>query len=78
MAGLPKEVIRRASEILNYHLQNHTADDKVELPVVENQLSVFSAKESELKQDLSDLDVLSISPLDAIRKLDELKKKHGL
>ena len=78
MAGLPKEVIDRASEILNYHLENHTADDKVELPVVENQLSVFSAKESELKQDLSDLDVLSISPLDAIRKLDELKKKHGL
>ena len=78
MAGLPKEVIDRASEILNYHLENHTADDKVEMPVVENQLSVFSAKESELKQDLSDLDVLSISPLDAIRKLDELKKKHGL
>ena len=78
MAGLPKDVIDRATEILNYHLENHTADDKVEMPVVENQLSVFSAKESELKQDLSDLDVLSISPLDAIRKLDELKKKHGL
>ena len=78
MAGLPKDVIDRATEILNYHLENHTADDKVEMPVVENQLSVFSAKESELKQDLSELDVLSISPLDAIRKLDELKKKHGL
>ena len=78
MAGLPKEVIDRASEILNYHLENHTANDKVEMPGVENQLSVFSAKESELKQDLSDLDVLSISPLDVIRKLDELKKKHGL
>ena len=78
MAGLPKGVIDRATEILNYHLENHTADDKVEMPVVENQLSVFSAKESELKQDLSELDVLSISPLDAIRKLDELKKKHGL
>jgi len=78
MAGLPKEVIDRASEILNYHLENHTADDKLEMPAFENQLSVFSAKESELKQDLSDLDVLSISPLDAIRKLDELKKKHGL
>ena len=78
MAGLPKEVIHRASEILNYHLENHTANDKVEMTGVENQLSVFSEKESELKQDLSDLDVLSISPLDAIRKLDELKKKHGL
>ena len=78
MAGLPKEVIHRASEILNYHLENHTANDKVEMPGVENQLSVFSEKESELKQDLSDLDVLSISPLDVIRKLDELKKKHGL
>ena len=78
MAGLPKEVIHRASEILNYHLENHTANDKVEMPGVENQLSVFSEKESELKQDLSDLDVMSISPLDVIRKLDELKKKHGL
>ena len=43
-----------------------------------NNLKLVREKESELKQDLSDLDVLSISPLDVIRKLDELKKKHGL
>jgi hypothetical protein len=39
---------------------------------------MFDKAESELKDDLSKLDVLNISPLDAIQQLDALKKKHGL
>ncbi|MEA1881244.1 MAG: DNA mismatch repair protein MutS [Candidatus Marinimicrobia bacterium] len=78
MAGLPKQVISRATEILNYHLENHPTDEKMDVPAADNQLSMFAQAESELKQDLSKLDVLNISPLEAIQKLDELKKKHGL
>ncbi|MDP6261503.1 MAG: DNA mismatch repair protein MutS, partial [Candidatus Marinimicrobia bacterium] len=78
MAGLPKQVISRATEILNYHIQNHPTESKSEIPVADNQLSMFEKAESKLKEDLSKLDVLNISPLDAIQQLDALKKKHGL
>ena len=78
MAGLPKQVISRASEILNYHIQNHPTESKGEMPEADNQISMFDKAESKLKDDLSELDVLNISPLDAIQQLDALKKKHGL
>ncbi|MBT7920945.1 MAG: DNA mismatch repair protein MutS [Candidatus Marinimicrobia bacterium] len=78
MAGLPKQVISRATEILNYHLANHPTDQKLDVEAVDDQISIFAAQESALKSDLSELDVLNLSPLEAIRKLDALKKKHGL
>jgi hypothetical protein len=63
---------------LNYHIQNHPTESKGEIPEADNQISMFDKAESELKNDLSELDVLNISPLDAIQQLDALKKKHGL
>ncbi len=78
MAGLPKQVISRATEILNYHLANHPTDQKLDVEAVDDQISIFAEQESALKSDLSELDVLNLSPLEAIRKLDALKKKHGL
>ena len=78
MAGLPNQVISRAKEILNYHLKNHPADEKGKNTFVENQISMFAEQESELKKDLSNLDLMQISPLEAIKKLDELKKKYDL
>jgi len=78
MAGLPNQVISRAKEILNYHLKNHPADEKGKNTFIENQISMFAEQESELKKDLSNLDLMQISPLEAIKKLDELKKKYDL
>ena len=78
MAGLPNQVISRAKEILNYHLKNHPADEKGKNTFIENQISIFAEQESELKKDLSNLDLMQISPLEAIKKLDELKKKYDL
>ena len=78
MAGLPKQVIKRASEILNYHLANHPSDQQLDVETVDQQMSIFAEQESALKADLTELDVLNLSPLEAIRRLDELKKKHGL
>ncbi len=79
MAGLPGRVINRAKEILNYHIKNHPTerDGSLEIPP-KNQMSFFEQQESELKQDLSEIDVENMTPLSAIQKLDELKKKHGL
>ncbi len=78
MAGLPNQVISRAKEILNFHLTNHPTDEQVKNTFVENQISMFAEQESELKKDLSNLDLMQISPLEAIKKLDELKKKYDL
>ena len=78
MAGLPNQVISRAKEILNFHLSNHPTDEQGENTFVENQIPMFAEEESELKKDLSNLDLMQISPLEAIKKLDELKKKYDL
>ena len=78
MAGLPNQVISRAKDILNFHLTNHPTDEKVKNTFVENQIPMFAEQESELKKDLSNLDLMQISPLEAIKKLDELKKKYDL
>ena len=43
-----------------------------------SKISDLSEKEQELKQDLSKLDINDLTPLEALSKLDELKKKHGL
>ena len=78
MAGLPNQVISRAKEILNFHLTNHPTDKKGKNTFVENQIPMFAEQESELKKDLSNLDLMQVSPLEAIKKLDELKKKYDL
>ena len=78
MAGLPNQVISRAKEILNFHLSNHPTDEKGKNTFVANQIPLFVEHESELKKDLSNLDLMQISPLEAIKKLDELKKKYDL
>ena len=78
MAGLPNQVISRAKEILNFHLTNHPTDEQGKNTFVENQISMFAEQESELKKDLSNLDLMQISPLEVIKKLDELKKKYDL
>ena len=78
MAGLPNQVISRAKEILNFHLTNHPTDEQGNNTFVENQIPMFAEQESELKKDLSNLDLMQISPLEAIKKLDELKKKYDL
>ena len=44
----------------------------------DDQLSVFSVQDSQIRKELEELDVLNLSPLEAIRILDQLKKKHGL
>ena len=78
MAGLPQTVLRRATEILNHHLeQDYNTGTKSVIPASQ-QLSFFKEQESALKQDLMELDVNNMTPLKALALLDELKAKHGL
>ena len=78
MAGLPQNVIERASEILNSHIQDQFDNGKTNNISNDDQLSVFSDQDSQIRKELEELDVLNLSPLEAIRILDQLKKKHGL
>ena len=43
-----------------------------------NQVSLFDQQESKLKEALSTLDINKMTPLEALEKLDEIKKDHGL
>ena len=42
------------------------------------QLDLFSKKQSEIFRDLKEIDINELTPLEAMKKLDELKKKHEI
>jgi len=75
LAGVPRPVVNRANEILkeletdDRKLEN--GDWRVETPI---QLRLFSA-DDDLRKEIAALDVLSLSPIEALNKLFELQKK---
>jgi DNA mismatch repair protein MutS len=79
MAGLPDKIIFRATEILNQYLSD---DDRRELRPKQvdpkSQISIFEQREKRLSEALAKLDINSLTPLEALQKIDELKKKYGL
>ncbi|MFC1484058.1 DNA mismatch repair protein MutS [Candidatus Neomarinimicrobiota bacterium] len=79
MAGLPDQVIKRAGEILATLLSKDQRRVKIEAPSrIENQIEIFSPKELELRTDFKQIDINSLTPVEALNLLDKLKKKHGL
>jgi DNA mismatch repair protein MutS len=73
LAGLPKSVIVRAQEVLS-ELESHTAKKgKVPRHKASLQIPLFP-KDSILADEISRLDIDSMSPLEAITKLYELKR----
>jgi DNA mismatch repair protein MutS len=79
MAGLPGSIISRAKDILNHHLEESMAQPGTSISSeASKQLSMFEQQEAKFKKDLDEVDVDSLTPIQALQKLDELKKKHGL
>jgi len=78
MAGLPKQVIMRASVLLNSYLDTESADQEHTHVLSDDQLSIFAEQNIELKNELKEIDLLSLTPLEVISRLDELKKKYDL
>ncbi len=76
MAGLPKAIINRANQILkNKDLKK--IDYIPETNISNNkQIDLFSKKEQALFEELDNIDLNNITPLDALAILDELKKKY--
>ena len=78
MAGLPESVLSRAKEILNHHLKSSTQTGTSVHPEASNQLSMFERQEVAFKKDLDKVIINKMTPMEALQKLDELKRKHGI
>lgn len=78
LAGLPKAVIHRAEEILLALERDQAGRKSGETPVKNEeqplQLSIFGM-ESKVEEEIRGLDVDALTPIEAINKLYELKKK---
>jgi len=83
MAGVPPEVIHRAKEILtNLNPEERTLPSDREkfrrLPEKDtDQLGLFSGDDTKLKKMLTEVDINNLTPLEALKKLDELKRNYG-
>jgi len=80
LAGVPREVLERAKEIL-LKLEGEELSYK-NVPRPEGftkeksyQLSIFSARDNQIAQELKKIDINKLTPLEALNKLEELKKK---
>jgi DNA mismatch repair protein MutS len=81
LAGLPDEVIKRANDILKSLEREKFISSKKgsirKLKIKEDQLTFFSpqAQSNPVIEEIKDLKVEEMTPLEALNKLNELKKK---
>lgn len=82
MAGLPKYITDRAKEILfnlegkeltPYELKKEKLT-KLKQPKVD-QFNLFEVKDDSLRSEINEIEINSLTPIDALNKLNELKKK---
>ena len=81
MAGMPQEIVLRSNDILHSLEQSHRREQTKaqikELPKSNFQLSIFEPNDprvEELKNKLKQLDINTLSPIEALLKLNELRK----
>ena len=87
MAGLPMKVIKRANEILESFEQKNMFANKNEIrdgqmfvtPKKETpngfQFQLFTAKDSEIEKEIQNLNIDNLTPIEALNKIAEWKKK---
>ena len=82
MAGMPKRVIQRANSILSKLEKDHSSDNLTKaLPSKDDiQLSFFRLDDPVLEQirdEISRIDIDRLTPVEALLKLNEIKKLNG-
>lgn len=79
MAGLPEEVTERAKKILKNlegsDLNLTEKSSKGRIAPAEVQLTLFEIKDDKLRDEIRKIDIETLTPLEALQKLAELKKK---
>jgi DNA mismatch repair protein MutS len=80
LAGVPREVLDRAKHILIELEQGELSYERLprpkQKPVVQQyQLSIFSPRDNQIAQELKKIDTNKLTPIEALNKLNELKKK---
>ena len=73
LAGLPTDVITRASEILSTY--ENTETDRKEISVQTSLPLDFITQKSEIEEILRNTNILELSPIKALNLLYELKEK---
>ena len=82
MAGMPKQIIKKSEEILK-KLENSKSkkENKKALNTKEEmQLSFFQLDDPtliQIKEEIIDIDIDSLTPVEALMKLNEIKKLIG-
>ena len=83
LAGLPQEVIQRAKEVLHNLEANELTPNELPklalgehapMKVAEPQLNIFAQEEQKLREAMKKLDINGMTPLEALKKLDELRR----
>ncbi len=87
MAGMPKSIVQRADQIL-VELEKTRETNQIAKPIDKlgdkregYQLSIFQMDDPVLKQirdEISKIDINNLTPIDALNKLNEIKKITGL
>jgi DNA mismatch repair protein MutS len=78
LAGIPKDLIKRAQEILTDLEKDKLQDDKEQLQLWEEKNSIkkiANSKEEKIVQKLKKIDIAHLSPVEALVLLDNLQKK---
>ncbi|MEC9377213.1 MAG: hypothetical protein VYC00_03825, partial [Candidatus Neomarinimicrobiota bacterium] len=70
-------VIHRATEILQYHISQSSEKSGTSFPPEPSkQIMLFNEQEVKLQKRLKELDINSMTPMEALQILDEIKKEH--
>jgi DNA mismatch repair protein MutS len=77
MAGVPPSVLKRAAEILARLEEEGRGQVAVPVSLATVQMKLFEAEEPEVVRELAALDLTRITPIEALLKLDEWKKRFG-
>ena len=85
MAGMPKEVLQKADQILLKLENNHSGNLKEEARALaaeaEMQLSFFQLDDPvlmQIKEEIENIDIDTLTPVEALMKLNEIKKYIGV
>ena len=80
MAGMPQQVIHKANKILQRLEKSHCNEeltDKLQSVQNEMQLSFFNLDDpllEQIKEEILDLDINTLTPVEALMKLNEIKR----